>query len=223
MARFAIFGLIWVGFIGYSVVLAPPDQPDTFDLIRELSTGQWDGINPLIIGLFNMMGIWPLIYGALLITDGQGQSLSAWPFAIASFALGAFALLPYLALRKPNPNRIDDPPMLIRIANSRWFGVAIALGMIGFLSYGLIGGDWGDFVMQWHQSKFIHVMSLDFCMLCALVGALLGDDMARRGLGDRRIYWATVAVPLLGFLAYLCLRPPLSVQKGQPETVSHPT
>jgi len=37
----------------------------------------------------------------------------------------------------------------------------------------------------------------------------LGDDMARRGLSDDRIFWAVSLVPLLGPLVYLCLRPPL--------------
>ncbi|MEB3213949.1 MAG: DUF2834 domain-containing protein [Leptolyngbyaceae bacterium] len=219
MIRSIFFWLVWLGFIGYSVVFAPPDQPDTFALIRDLATGQWKDINPLIVGLFNVMGLWPLIYGALMITDGCGQRLPAWPFAIASFAVGAFAVLPYLALRKPNPDSVESPNGVIRIANSRWLGGAIALGAIGFLAYAFSGGNWGVFVELWHQSKFIHVMSLDFCMLCALVGGLLGDDMARRGLGDRRLFWAIVLTPLLGIVAYLCFRPPLLADV---ETVGHP-
>ncbi|MEM7773503.1 MAG: DUF2834 domain-containing protein [Cyanobacteria bacterium P01_A01_bin.37] len=219
MNRSAVFWAIWLSFIGYAFVFAPPDQPDTFPLIQRLSTGQWDDINPLIVGLFNIMGIWPLIYGALMVTDGYGQRVMAWPFAIASFALGAFAVLPYLALRQPNPTGIDQPNQLVRIVNSRWFGGAIALGAVGFFAYGLMAGDWGEFAEQWQQSRFIHVMSLDFCMLCVLVGSLLGDDMARRGLGDRRIFWAVILIPLFGIVAYLCLRPPLSAQS---EPISTP-
>jgi len=33
------FGLLWVGFVTYAFLLAPPDQPDTFELIKNLSTG----------------------------------------------------------------------------------------------------------------------------------------------------------------------------------------
>ena len=96
-----IFGALWLGFVGYAVLLAPADQPDTADLILRLSTGQWDGINPALIALFNAMGLWPVVYAALALVDGRGQRLWAWPFVVASFAVGAFALLPYLALRVP--------------------------------------------------------------------------------------------------------------------------
>jgi hypothetical protein len=56
---------------------------------------------------------------------------------------------------------------------------------------------------------FIHVMSLDFCMLCLLFPALLADDMARRGMQNSTAFWAVTLVPLFGPLAYLCARPPL--------------
>lgn len=204
--------LLWISFIAYAFVLAPPNQSDTFTLIKHLSLGQWDDINPLIIALFNLMGIWPLIYSALMYTDDHGQQVPTWLFAIASFAIGGFAILPYLALRQPYPSFLGRPGRLIYWVESRWLGGAIALISLTVLGYGIIAGDWGNFVEQWQQSRFIHVMSLDFCLLCSLVGALLGDDMARRGLSNRRIFWAIVLTPLLGILTYLCLRPPLQVQ-----------
>jgi bacteriorhodopsin len=83
------------------------------------------------------------------------------------------------------------------------------VGAIALLTYGLTAGDWSNFIQQWQSDRFIHVMSLDFCMLCLLFPALIGDDMARRGLQDKRIFWAVALVPLLGAIAYLTLRPPL--------------
>ena len=77
------FWLVWVGFVGYAFLLAPPNQPDTFELIINLSTGKWEGINPLIVALFYIMGVWPMIYGCLLFFDGREQKIPAWPFAAA--------------------------------------------------------------------------------------------------------------------------------------------
>lgn len=108
MLRKIGFGLIWLVFVGYAFGLAPPPQPDTATLIINLSTGNWQDINPLIIALFNLMGIWPAIYACVLLPDGRGQNVSAFPFVIVSFAVGAFAILPYLALRQPNPNFIGE-------------------------------------------------------------------------------------------------------------------
>ena len=46
--------------------------------------------------------------------------------------------------------------------------------------------------------------------------------MARRGLRDSRIFWAVALVPLVGAIAYLCLRPPMpesnaDITANQPE------
>jgi hypothetical protein len=201
--------LLWGGAIAYAFVLAPPDQPNTFTLIQKLSTGDWAGINPLIIALFNIMGIWPMIYSCLLLMDGRMQKIPAWPFVVGSFGVGAFALLPYLALRHSNSSFSGPKTALLKLLDSRWTGVVLTLGAIALVSYGAIAGDWSDFVVQWQTSRFIHVMSLDFCLLCLLFPTVLGDDMARRGLQDSRIFWAA-SIPLLGPAIYLALRPPLS-------------
>jgi hypothetical protein len=217
MIRKIGFGLIWVSLIVYAFVFAPPNQPDTFELIKNLSTGKWDGINPLIIALFNIMGIWPMIYGALIFSDGREQKIPAWPFAAASFGVGAFALLPYLALREPNQTFSGSKDIFLKILDSRWLGLALTLGTLTLLGFGLLQGDWGDFIQQWKTSRFIHVMSLDFCLLCLLFPALLGDDMARRGWQNPLLFLGVALLPLVGSVLYLCLRPPLP-ESGQEVT-----
>ncbi|HEY9729541.1 MAG TPA: DUF2834 domain-containing protein [Chroococcales cyanobacterium] len=209
MSRKIGFWLIWVGVIIYAFFLAPPNQPDTVELIKNLSTGKWDGINPLIIALFNIMGIWPFIYSCLLFIDGREQKTPAWPFAAASFGVGAFALLPYFALRQPNQEFAGSKSMFLKLLDSRWLGVALTLGTLVLLGFGLVKGDWGDFIQQWQTNRFIHVMSLDFCLLCLLFPTLLGDDMARRGLKNSALFWVVTLLPLVGPLLYLCIRPPL--------------
>jgi hypothetical protein len=212
-----LFGALWLGLIGYAFFLAPPNQPDTFSLIQQLSTGQWQGINPLVIALFNLMGVWPMIYSCLLLLDGRGQKLPAWPFAVTSFGVGAFALLPYLALRRPNPTFVGEKNGLLKLLDSRWTGAILLLGTIALLAYGLGLGDWPNFLQQWRTDRFIHVMSLDFCLLCLLVPSLLGDDMARRGLSERWIFWVVSLIPLLGVATYLTLRPPIASTSDRAE------
>ncbi len=203
---------LWLGFVGYAFGFAPPDDPGTLDLIVRLSSGQFAGVNPLVVNLFNIMGVLPLMYCCLLYSDGRGQKLPAWAFSAGSFGLGAFALMPYLIFRSPNPGFEGKKNWVIKFWDSRWTAIAITVGAIGLLVAGLTQGDWADFWQQWHSSRFIHVMSLDFCMLSCLVPTMLGDDMARRGLDDRRIFWAVALVPLLGPLVYLVLRPAIAPQ-----------
>lgn len=208
MVRKVGFWLLWLGFVSYAFLLAPPNQPDTFELIKNLSTGKWEGINPLVVSLFNIMGVFPMIYSCLLFIDGRGQKISAAPFAAVSFGVGAFAILPYLALRSPNPQFVGRKNIFLKVLDSRLTGIALSIGAIAIVAYGL-NGDWSNFYQQWQTSRFIHVMSLDFCLLCLLFPALLGDDMARRGMKNPAIFWLTTLIPLFGSLIYLCVRKPL--------------
>ncbi|MBW4638735.1 MAG: DUF2834 domain-containing protein [Gloeocapsa sp. UFS-A4-WI-NPMV-4B04] len=215
MVRKIGFIALWLGFATYAFLLAPPDQPDTFELIKNLSTGKWEGINPLVISLFNIMGVWPIIYSCLMFIDGKGQKLPAWPFATFSFGVGAFALLPYLALREPNSKFVGTKNIFLKILDSRLTGVLLTVGTLILVAYGLINGDWGNFVQQWQTSRFVNVMSLDFCLLCLSFPALLGDDMARRNLQNSQFFWITALIPLFGPLIYLCVRPPLTANNTE--------
>ncbi|MFM2429611.1 MAG: hypothetical protein RLZZ511_824 [Cyanobacteriota bacterium] len=197
--------LLWLGFSLYAFFLAPPSQPDTLELITRLSTQDLAGINPLIVYLFNIMGVIPLLYSAVLYADGRGQKIPAWPFAVGSFFLGAFALLPYFVLREPNPQFVGVKNRLIRFWDARIIGILIAIAAVTLLVLGLSQGNWADFVAQWRSDRFIHVMSLDFCVLSLVFPVLLQDDLGRRGMADK-YFWPIALVPLLGPLVYLMLR-----------------
>ncbi|MBD2184625.1 DUF2834 domain-containing protein [Aerosakkonema funiforme] len=222
MPRKIAFWLLWIGFVSYAFLLAPPTQPDTWMLIKNLSLGELEGINPIIVSLFYIMGVWPMIYSCVLFIDGKGQKIRAWPFAIGSFGVGAFAVLPYLALREQNIEFIGEKNIFLKVVDSRWTAIFISLIAVGLVGYAMLAGDWGDFIKKWQTSQFIHVMSLDFCMLCLLFPALVRDDMARRDIKDRQVFGAVSFIPLFGALLYLCLRPPLpkSSEKVARETVS---
>jgi hypothetical protein len=205
----SFLALLWLGFIVYAFVLAPPDQPDTLSLIQNLSIGNWQGINPLIIALFNLMGIWPLIYSGVIYVDGRGQEIPAWPFAVGSFFLGAFMLLPYLILRRPNQPFEGEKTGLVSWFESRLLGVIIVISSLVLLGYGILQGNVTDFIEQWKTSRFINVMSLDFCLLILLFPILLKDDLAKRNVKDPLWFWGISLFPLLGSGLYLIIRPAL--------------
>ncbi|NJM47088.1 MAG: DUF2834 domain-containing protein [Alkalinema sp. RU_4_3] len=209
MVRRLGFAGLWLLFLGYATFLAPGDGPETLDLIVRLSTGQVAGINPVIVALFNLMGVLPLAYSCLLYADGRGQKIWAWPFAAGAFAVGAFALIPYLGLRQDNPGWIGPKSRTIRFWDSRYTAIAIFMAALILVLYGVLAGDWADFGRQWQGSKFIHVMSLDFCLLSLLGSELVPDDMARRGMVDSRLLTVVQWVPLFGLLVYLVVRPRL--------------
>lgn len=203
------FWLIWILFSVYAFIFAPPDRPDTLPLIQKLIAGDWQSTNAYIVSLFNLMGVFPCIYACILASDGRGQKVPAWLFAALSFFVGAFALLPYFALREPNSKFIGKKNWIIKILDSRITGIGISAIAIYFLVYGFSNGNWADFVQQWQTSRFIHVMSLDFCMLSLLFPWLLSDDMERRGMSSSQFFTFIALIPLVGALIYLCLRSPL--------------
>jgi hypothetical protein len=210
MSNKIIFGALWLVFTIYAFGFAPPDRSDTLQLIIDLSTGKWVGINPLVIALFNLMGILPMAYACLMLIDGKTQKLSAGLFSAAAFGVGAFAILPYLALRSsPPPASQIDRRGMIKLVDSRWLGVALTLGTIGLLSYGMMQGNWADFVSQWQTNRFIHVMSLDFCLLTLLLPVLISDDIDRRNFTNPQAVKILSLIPLFGGLIYLCIRPSL--------------
>jgi hypothetical protein len=209
MARSIFLGSLWFAFVLYGFWGAPPSQPETLELIAALAQGNWDGINPLVIALFNAMGVLPVMYGALLFLDGRGQKIPAWPFAVGSFFLGAFALLPYLVLRQKNSRFTGTKNIWLRWHDSRWLGFFCLVALVVLLIYGLGNGDWADYGARFAGDRFIHVMSLDFCLLSLLFPLLLEDDLARRGLAEKQwIPWAIALTPPLGAALYLTLRPP---------------
>ena len=218
-ARKITFGLIWLSLVIYSVVFTVSKAKSStgkafqqdLDLIINMSVIEWDGINPIIIAIFFIMGIFPLVYGAFILFDSQTQKVSPYPFFVTSFGLGAFALLPYFALRQPDTTWKKEKNLLLKVLDSRLMAIFSSISVIVFLVWGAINGDWSDFVTQWHSSQFVHIMTIDFCMLSILLpAAILQDDMERRGIKDRKFFWLAVLIPLFGSLVYWCIRPQLA-------------
>ncbi|MEM7760161.1 MAG: DUF2834 domain-containing protein [Cyanobacteria bacterium P01_A01_bin.40] len=216
MWRQLFLSCLWLALVSYSVIssasFAGTFQSD-LDLIIRLSTGQWTDINPIVIAIFFIMGIFPVIYSAFILFDAEGQKISPYPFAIAAFGLGAFALLPYLAWRKSNTPWQGNKNGILKILDSLLSAIIASITLVAFLIWGITQGNWSDFVTQWQTTQFVHVMSLDFCVSSCLFSAILGDDMQRRGVESGLLKFVAF-IPLFGALLYWCLRPQL------PETVN---
>jgi hypothetical protein len=73
MGRKLLLWLVWLSFIIYVLVFAPPLQPDTFRPIQTILTGQIPSLNPVIVSLFSLIGIWLLIYSCLTFALGKNR------------------------------------------------------------------------------------------------------------------------------------------------------
>ncbi len=208
LARRLAYALLLLAFLYYVVRVAPPDNGHEPSFLG-LALGQGPARNPAIWAVFNLLGIVPLMYWALMFPDSRGQRVWAWPFALGLMAFGSFVLLPYLILRRPYPETVPGSSTLA----ARWFGgrpfaVCVGLALLFLLAIGIGRGDWADYARWFRASNFIHVMTVDFLLLIFLFPALLRDDMTRRHITDDTPLgrW-TLGVPLLGPIVYLACRP----------------
>ena len=211
MLRKSVLWSVWVGFIAYVLLLAPPlHLPETIALLINILTFQWGEVDAIILSIFALVGVWLLIYSCLLFIDGRMQKIPFWVFALASVGSGVIGLIPYLALREPNQEFTGKKDKFLNLLDSRSTGIILTVFTIFVLVYGVFAGNWTDYIQQFLGDRFINGMSLAFCLFCLLFPTVLGDDMARRGwLRDSQLFWVIALIPLFGPLLYLCIRPPL--------------
>ncbi|MEP0916447.1 hypothetical protein NC981_06430 [Leptolyngbya sp. DQ-M1] len=208
--------MIWLGFIVYVLWFAPPLRSNLLQPIQTLLSGQIPLLNPVVVSIFSMVGIWLLIYSCLIFADGRTQRIPAWAFVLGSIASGVLALIPYLALREPNEQFSGEKDPLLSVLDARSTGIVLTISTLVLLLFAILFGDWGAFIQSFLTDKFIHGMTLAVLLFTLLFPypTLLSDDMARRGLMQQsQFFWVIALVPLFGPLAYLCLRPNIPALK----------
>ncbi len=194
MQRAAWFAL-WLVLVVVAFGPAPPSRPDQTAWLLDLMLGRWGDENPLIVGEFWLMGVWPLLMGLLLRDHWRARPIPAWPFLLGSFALGCFALLPWFWLRRePAPSGPPAPA---------WAGTPrapVALGVVsaGILAWALVAGDPADFARAFREEGFIWAMTFDF-----LAFTLVFAIEARRRAAESRAPWFVTLAPVVGAAAWL--------------------
>ncbi|WP_322904213.1 hypothetical protein [Paenibacillus campi] len=194
--------LIWLAFIGYAVFLTPgTGEADPY--LRSLLTLQAD--EPSLMAMFTLLGLFPLAYACLLLR-GDNRGIPAWPFVIGSFALGAFALLPYFILTASgrwaeHHHDVRTAPSIRRSAEGAATHWILLLLTVGVIAYGWIGGDQAAYAQAFNSSSFVHTMTIDFVVLTLLsVYAISRDERAIRQPAG--IMWIGL-IPVIGLLLYV--------------------
>ncbi|MEW4282116.1 hypothetical protein [Priestia koreensis] len=156
---------IWLLFVLYAIFFAPGEGISTDWIFRDLVSGQFQMIDPLVIMMFSSLGIFPILF-ALLLLRVDDRVIPAWPFVLLSFGLGAFAILPYLFLRSRSrlvTKRAFTP--LRSLLSSRLFSFALLIGTCLLYGYGFIKGSINEYTQAFQSSQFISIMTVDFFVL----------------------------------------------------------
>jgi len=214
---FACYGAL----LYYAAVLAPAQTPyrDQYFIEKLVGLRSNDGfvINTILVCEFYIMGLWPVVYSSLLLPSARNEKrgVPAWPFLILSFGVGAFALLPYFGLWQPPPPKVTNDELKkfpLNVLENKLVAYGALLSGIGLcITAALAGADqWTEMFQYARESKFIHVMSIDFLTLSTLAPFWVYNDMATRRWLDKGAWLLPLSlVPYLGPALYLVLRPPL--------------
>lgn len=217
-------GLLWLALSVYSFKYSP-DQTPTFDLILvKLIVGASKDpsfvVNQVYFSVFNIIGLYTFFLQCLLIPAGRSANkIPAWPFVVASYALGSFALLPYFMIWKPIPD-MKLPPAAEELEG--WNKLAmkggetkilplIALAASSYLLYNMFTADaasWQGYLSLFDSSRLVHISSIDCVLLATLTPFWMANDAELRGWKDKdKLLPILSLLPVVGPATYLLLRP----------------
>jgi hypothetical protein len=225
---------LWLALLTYVFRFAPNQTPtlDNFVVLKLIGQKAEDPyvVNPVFEAVFNIMGVYPAIFGSLLVPGGRsgrrsegplGAPLPAWPFVAASFGLGAYALIPYMALWAPPEEKPALPPpreetkgwsrLFLRGAESPVLPALLLAVAAYWISRAATAPPdaWLEYLRQFDSSRLVHATTVDFALCTALVPFWLTlDAEGRRWEGSKTGAASALAlVPVLGPCLYLLLRP----------------
>ena len=184
----------WLGLAAIAL-LAPPIRPDITQWILDLSTGFFLGEEATAVALFYLMAVWPLVIAGLLRDELGARPVAAWPFVLASAAVGSFAVLPWLAITGDAGGSAPAG----HVIGGRLWGIGIA--MLGS-SLLVLGGYHGDIIgglASVRSEGFMHIMAADFV-------ALWGASIALTRRRDPGNGWLWSLVPVAGVGVWMALR-----------------
>ncbi len=192
---------LWTLLVTLSSLVSPPARPDQGAWVMDLLMGRWEGIDPTVVAHFQLMGLWPIVFAALLAPDLRAPGRPAWPFVLGSMAMGAFVLLPWFALRH-DEREVRPEGALERMATSPITGGVVGALSLGLFVWALRVGDVGVWEQARGTEQFMYVMTLDFGVLW-LTSLLVAKEQGE-ARGDPRWRWA--GIPLLGSMIWVRLR-----------------
>lgn len=158
---------------------------------------------------------WGLLFWGFA-TDGRGRRLPILPFLLGTAFLTNVLYLPWLALRRPNPDPLTLPlSCLERITESRAWPLVLGAIALGSVIWAVAARpDFGDGPTRWASlveilqgDRLAYSFLINLLVFWLFQGWLVSDDMARRQWVNPTISWIARLVPLVGLVIYMVRRP----------------
>jgi hypothetical protein len=225
----------WVALTAWAFsTVAPGELNDNALLEQFLEDPVHPGVNALFYLVFNFFAVIPVILASVMLPQGRSNTgLPAGPFLAASTFLGYFAFGPYLALRAPPKDVIDDPSEISWFTRNVLENKVFAAGTVAFALYlpvaaGLLDPAvyehpaevWQGFVDLISTDRFAAVSCADISILLAVtIAATPRDYLLRNPDSDlteaRKVAALTALVPFIGTAVYCAVRPALPQEEEE--------
>jgi|SRR5690554_3910535 len=137
-------------------------------------------VDPLIISVFNLLGLFPLALIMFAYSTNKLKPIDYVPLLLG-FVLGGFASTPYF-IYKEKPN----------MKYFKWFKEISIVGIIMTtitILIGLINGNFQNYGDAFLNDSFVHIMTIDFLFL-VLISPLLLKPVSR--------YYILGLIPIIG-------------------------
>lgn len=233
--------IVWLVYIGYLLLsdLAPGASllhitSQTLEEIISLSLNFWFVLpiispsqapvsNPAIEGLFNIVVTWAILFFGFII-DRRNQRFSTIIFLIGTAFLTNLFFLPWLGLRRPNPQVPTSSLTFIeKIGESRIFPAVLAGVFVMALFWaGLARPEYGNLTTRWESllnslssDRLAYSFLIDMLVFWMFQSWLVKDDMARRQWHNEKLLWLVRLVPFWGLIIYFWLRPSLAITQNK--------
>ena len=171
----------------------------------------FDGtVSPLFVIIFNLLGLYPLIYASLLLSASKSQRIPALPFVAGSLALGFFGIGPYLGLREYKTDVTNEERGRgSGIFESKLVMALVSIGTLGLLQYTILnkfdGETFNSYLELFKTQRLVHISTIDFTILTLALWDPLKEDMIRRDWRGPSAL-TVCALPIIGPLSYLLFR-----------------
>ncbi len=200
--RQPVFLLALALIIIYAAFYATTSNAENIGLIRTIYSANFRAVNPLIFSIFNLLGVWPMIYAVLVLEEGEAQSFPVWPFILLSFFMGGFVYLVYYSLRSPEYTERPKTRTQKQIEKQRNMILLLLVG-VSLVFYGLIYGDWTGYIDSFQTNGLVHIMSIDFVLISLMFPVLIKNDMIRRDQYSPIMLGVYSVLGVVGALIYL--------------------
>ena len=178
---------LWLSLGSVAALVAPKGTTDfDMNLVTTLIGSPFSGaVNPIFESLFNSLGVVPAVYAALLLPGAKDQPrIPTVPPLAASFALGFFALGPYLITREPRTDPVSKSSLgwatrtIFESKIFAGFNALFATFLIGYGASNFSADALEGFVTMWKtQSALACVSSCDLAVLSIAMYGAVSEDM----------------------------------------------